>query len=161
MDDIRPLKGPVEISDWFLMWVFIIFILFIAAVTAFFYFRKKMAKKNEPVLPPRPPEEIAMEELAALLEEKLAEKGMVKEYYIRLSDIIRKFIEGRFRVSALDRTTWELYQEMRSKRFERGHIDKINDFLEDCDMVKFAKYIPARAETEEIYRRAEEIVAIR
>ena len=35
---------------------------------------------------------------------------------------------------------------MKSKRIERLHADKINDFLEDCDMVKFAKYEPAPVE---------------
>ena len=40
------------------------------------------------------------------------------------------------------------------------HTEKINDFLEDCDMVKFAKYTPNQKEIEEAYRRAGEIVEI-
>jgi hypothetical protein len=49
---------------------------------------------------------------------------------------------------------------MKSKRIERQHIDKINNFLEDCDMVKFAKYTPVRKEIEEIYKKAEEIIDV-
>jgi len=90
----------------------------------------------------------------------LAEKGLIKEYYIRLSDIIRTYIENIYSIFAMDRTTWELFQEMKSKRIERLRLEKINDFLEDCDMVKFAKYTPDQKEIEEIYKKAEEIIDI-
>jgi hypothetical protein len=60
----------------------------------------------------------------------------------------------------MDRTTWEIFQEMKSKRIEHSHADKINYFLEDCDMVKFAKYTPDQKEIEEIYKKAEEIIDI-
>jgi ribosomal protein S3AE len=91
---------------------------------------------------------------------KLIEKSLIKEYYIRLSDIIRTYIENRYRIFAMDRTTWELFQEMKSKKIERLHADKINNFLEECDMVKFAKYTPSHKEIEEIYKKAEEIINI-
>ncbi|MCX5693235.1 MAG: BatD family protein [Candidatus Omnitrophica bacterium] len=160
MDDIRPLKDPAEIKDWFLMGLSVIFILFAAAIAVFIYFRKKKEKEEKPALPPRPAEEIAKDALKALKEMKLIEKGLIKEYYIRLSDIIRTYIEDRYSIFAMDRTTWELFQEMKSKRIERLHVDRINDFLEDCDMVKFAKYMPSHKEIEEVYKRAEEIVDI-
>ena len=53
-----------------------------------------------------------------------------------------------------------LFQEMKSKRIERLHVDKINYFLEDCDMVKFAKYTPDKKEIETAYKKAEEIIDI-
>lgn len=160
-DDIRPLKGPVEIKERFSIWPLILLVLlFIAGISIFIYFKKKRHIDQIPLAPPRPPEEIAMEELRALLEMQLIEKGMVKEYYIRLSDIIRRFIEARFKIFALDRTTWELYQEMRLKRIKRLYVDRIRDFLEECDLVKFAKYIATQKEIEEAYNQAREIVEI-
>lgn len=161
MDDIRGLKGPAEIKAVFPWALFIILALFLmAGLAAFIYFNNKKRAKEAPLAPQKPPEEIAMEELRLLLDMRLPEKGMIKEYYIKISDILRKYIEARFKIVALDRTTWELYQEMRSRRIERAHADKIRDFLEDCDLVKFAKYIPTQKETEEIYAKAEEIVKI-
>lgn len=158
-DDIRDLKGPAEIkgrSPWAL---FIILALFIVlGVAAFIYFNNKKRAEDTPSAPSRPPEEIAMDELRYLLDMRLSEKGMIKEYYIRISDILRKYIEARFKVLALDRTTWELYQEMRFKRIERRHVDMIRDFLEDCDLVKFAKYIPAKKEIEGAHAKAKEII---
>lgn len=160
-DDIRPLKGPAEIRQGFPVRLLVVLLLLIlAAVSAFIYVRKKKHIESMPPLPPRPPEEIAMEELQALQDKKLIEKGMIKEYYTEISDIIRKYIEGRFRVFALDRTTWELYQEMREKKIKRQSVDKIKDFLEDCDLVKFAKYIPEEKEIEDAYNKAKEIIEI-
>ena len=159
VNDIRPLKLPVEIKGIFPIIPFIILVLLLGvAIAAFIYFRKQRCTKEEPVALLRPPEEIAMEELRMLLEAKLIEKGMIKEYYIRISDIVRKYIEGKYKIFALDKTTWELYQEMRLKKLQRAHVDKIRDFLEDCDLVKFAKYIPTHKEIELAYTSAKEII---
>lgn len=159
-NDIRPLKDVIEIRGGFPIEP--VLILFLAALTimAFVYFKKRKGKKEEPLLPPRPAEEIARSALKALKEMRLAEKKEIKEYYIRLSDIIRIYVENRYKIFAMDRTTWELFQELKSKRIERLHAEKINDFLEECDMVKFAKYTPNEKEMEEAYNKAEEIVEI-
>ena len=159
-DDIRPLKGPADIKERLNPWLIILILLIVIGLLSFFYFRRKKKIQKTADIPSIPPEETAMSELRALLDMKLIEKGMVKEYYIRLSDIMRKFIEGIFKISAMEETTWELYQEMRVKRIERRSVDKIRDFLEDCDLVKFAKYIPAQKEIEDIYKQAEEIIKL-
>ena len=49
---------------------------------------------------------------------------------------------------------------MRKRRLERGPVDKIRNFLEECDLVKFAKYIPTQKEIEDIYKQAEEIIKL-
>ena len=159
-DDIRPLKDVVEIGGRFPVAYIVILVLITLAVLIFIYFKNKKKAEEKPVSPPGPAEEIARDALKALREMMLIEKGLIKEYYIRLSDIIRTYIENRYRIFSMDRTTWELFQEMKSKRIERSHADKINYFLEDCDVVKFAKYTPDQKEMEEIYKKAEEIVDI-
>ncbi len=160
MNDIRPLKDIAEISEKFPILPVLILILAALATIAFIYFRKNKKVEEKSFKPSKPPEEIAREALKALKEMKLIEKGLIKEYYIRLSDVIRAYIENRYRIFAMDRTTWELFQEMKLKKIERLHADEINDFLEDCDMVKFAKYTPGEKEMEVVYKKAEEIVEI-
>jgi hypothetical protein len=161
VDDIRPLKGPAEIKDVFpLMPVVVLLFLAAAGIAVFIYFKKRKRVETPPEPPRRSPEETAVESLNLLREMKLAEKGMVKEYYIRLSDIIRRYIENKYGILALDRTTWELYREMRTKKTDRVQADKIKDFLEECDLVKFAKYVPVPRENEERYDKALEIVKI-
>lgn len=160
-DDIMPLKGPVDIKEGLSLWPFIaLILLFIIAGSIFFYFKRKKGIKEVPVLPTKSPDETALEELEKLLGMRLAERGLIKEYYIRLSDIIRSYLEDRFSICALDRTTWELYQEMRSRKIERAHVEKIIDFLEGCDLVKFAKYLPMQKEIEGAHKKAEEIIEI-
>ena len=118
MNDIRPLKDVVDIKAGFsLAWVVII-ILIALAIAAFIYFKKRKIAEEEPVLIQKSPEDIAKDALRLVLEMKLIEKGLIKEYYIRLSDIIRAYIENRYKIFAMDRTTWELYQEMKSKRID-------------------------------------------
>ncbi len=160
MNDIRPLKDVLDIKGAFPgLWI-IILILIALAIVAFIYFKKKKNVEEKPALIQKSPEDAARDAMRLLLEMKLIEKGLIKEYYIRLSDIIRAYMENRYKISAMDRTTWELYQEMRSKRIERMHVNKINDFLEDSDMVKFAKYTPGEKEIEDAYKKAEEIIEI-
>jgi len=161
-DDIRPLKGPIDIKERLSIWpIILLILLFVATGVVFLYFKKKKRADEITAVPSKTPEEIATEKLEALIEKQLASSGKMKEYYIRLSDIIREFIEGKYGILALDKTTWELYQDMRSsKKVARSKINKIKDFLEDCDLVKFAKYIPTQKEAEDVYSRAEAIVKI-
>ena len=163
VDDIRPLKAPVEIKESIIPFLFAILVLLLigAGILGFIYFRKKSRAAAAPIDIYRTPEEIAMDELKSLAEMNLIEKGMIKEYYIKLSDIIRCYIERKYGILAIDRTTYELYQEMRIKKIERLHIDTIRDFLEDCDLVKFAKYIPGQKEAQGAYQKVEYIIQTR
>ncbi|MFH1782861.1 MAG: hypothetical protein ABH848_04520 [Candidatus Omnitrophota bacterium] len=161
MEDIRPLKDIIEINTGFNIWpVIILFLLIAIAIGIFLYFKNKQNLENLPQVPVRSPEEIAREELATLLREDLPRKRMVKVYYIRLSDIIRKYIEGKLTISTLDRTTWEVYQDIREKGIKLEVSTKIKDFLEECDLVKFAKYNPGEKEISEVYNRAIDIIDI-
>ncbi|MFC1666414.1 BatD family protein [Candidatus Omnitrophota bacterium] len=161
-DDIRGLKAPVGIKERFPFWLFIVLMLvFIVGGLIFVYFKNKRSVEDAPVVPSRSPEEIAENRLKSLLDMRLVEKGMVKEYYIRLSDIVRNYIEDRYKIFALDKTTWEVCQEMKAEKIARSYVDKTRDFLDDSDLVKFAKYIPTQKEIEEACVKAKEIVGMR
>ena len=49
---------------------------------------------------------------------------------------------------------------MRIKKVKREWTDRIRDLLEDCDLVKFAKYIPSEKEIDEAYSEARELIKI-
>ncbi len=159
--DIRPLKAAADIEVGLNMPLIILIVVLIILAAAIFIFIKKRKKTVErPQEPSEPPGNTAARELEELLAMNLIEEGRVKEYYIRISDIIRKFIESKLTIEALDKTTWELYQEMRSKKTDRKLADNIRDFLEECDRVKFAKYIPTKKETEKLTGRAKDIIVV-
>ena len=96
----------------------------------------------------KPAHELAYERLRALVEDNLIETGRIKAFYERISNILRHYIEDRFRVRAPEQTTEEFLQEL-SQTDALPADDKtgLGEFLESCDLVKFARHEP---QTEQI-----------
>jgi hypothetical protein len=94
-----------------------------------------------------PPHIWALGQLDDLLAAKLIERGMVHEFYYRLSGIVRTYIELRFGLMAPERTTEEfLVEAERSDALGWGHKDLLGEFLGACDLVKYARHEPRGAE---------------
>ncbi len=98
----------------------------------------------------KPAHEIAYANLRALVARQLVEQGKIKEFYERISGILRHYIEHRFDLRAPERTTEEFLAELGSTDVLAGP-DKavLAEFLTHCDLVKFAKHAPT---TEQIQR---------
>jgi hypothetical protein len=145
--DIKDIKPPLGLS-----YVPVRMIIWLgagaaAAVAAVILVSRRKRRGDLEGPSPLPPHVIAYAELQRLLEMNLIARGRVKEYYIRLSDIVRRYIERRFGLRAPDRTTEEFLAEASAS----GSLDArartlVGDFLEQCDMVKFAKYGPTHDE---------------
>lgn len=115
--------------------------------------------KNNPQIHIKTPYEIAMEELISLEREHLIEHHQVKEYYFKLSIIIRKYLEGRFNISAPTLTTEEFFKVVTGKKIlNPDYTATLNIFLNSCDYVKFAKYIPSSEEIETTFSSAKNFV---
>lgn len=97
-----------------------------------------------------PPNEIALAEIDRLVAQDLIAAGRHKMFFLRLSEILRRYIEGRFGLHAPERTTEEFLQELQPERsFSPEHKDVLRDFLTHADLVKFAEYEPSRESGEE------------
>ena len=73
-------------------------------------------RKRRPVEPRRQtPEEIAQAALARLLAENLPARGLVKEFYLRLTGIVRQYVEDTTGIRAPEQTTEEFLRDMRSR----------------------------------------------
>ncbi|MDH3735283.1 MAG: hypothetical protein OEU54_17260 [Gemmatimonadota bacterium] len=148
-NDIRDVKGPLGIArDWVLMWPWLLAILAAAGV-AYWLARRRRAPgdRTAPAVPPRPPYETAMDALASLEASSLLERGMVKDFHIALSQIVRTYVEGRFRIDALEMTTRELVSALHLAGTDADLLEDTRGFLEACDLVKFAKRRPETAES--------------
>lgn len=161
-DDVRALKPPETIPRSFWFWLFTV-ILPVSAVAGYLIYRyiksRNIAKVMEKAEPLRPPHETAFERLAKLKELKLPEEGKVREHYYILSEIIREYLEARFELPVVERTTAEAYKELTaSGKLKRAEATVIKDFLEECDLVKFAKAIPAIEKISEDYNSGVDIV---
>lgn len=120
---------------------------------------KKKGKGQDSEFITRLPHEIAYELLEGLLREDLITRGLIKEYYYRLTGIVRHYIENRFGLLAPERTTEEFLAEMtHTNKLDDTHKRLIHDFLEQCDMVKYATYGPSKIEIQETYDAAKRLI---
>ncbi len=162
--DIRDIKPPLEIArDWMRIIRFAAAALLIVLIGILIFIYIKRRKQGKSIIPrrekpKRPPHEIALEELEQLLQDQLLEKGEIKQFYIRISEIIRRYVEGRFFIVAIEMTTAQLIDTMVEAEVENEDVQLVEDFLMQCDLVKFAKYIPTSEENEKVIDQAFEIV---
>lgn len=158
--DIKPpLKVPISINEiikYFLLVLLIIIVLFAA-----YYYKHRKEKNILEVFktPKRPPHEIAIEALQALESERLWQRGEVKQYHSKITDIIRTYIEDRYQVKALESTTDEILEDLTStKNLDEDIINKLREMLVRADLVKFAKAQPLADENEKSLQLAYEFV---
>ena len=149
-DIVKPYRAPVTMGE-ILPWILIVVILGIITWLAVRYFRrlKKSAPGSETYIPPDPAHVIAFRELELLKNEELWQKGEVKKYYTRLTEILRQYLENRFRVYSLELTTSETLEALLKTGFKKnGSYNELKSVLTGADLVKFAKYKPENSENE-------------
>ena len=131
-------------------------VVVVASILAIVWWRRRARKM---VTIRMTPHEWAYAQLQALIDDDLVEQGRVREFYYRLSDIVRGFIELRYALHAPERTTDEFLAEMAdSGALPAEDKAALGPFLEACDMVKFAKYRPAATEIEQTFNAAREFI---
>ena len=162
--DIRDIKGPLAIPFAVLTLLpWLAALLAVAAAAAWIYRRHRRRTRPEamvPALPPRPAHDVALEALAALEAAGLLERGEIKTYHIRLSDIVRVYIEGRFGVDAMEMTTGEVLDGLRRTDADVAVVADVRQLLDRCDLVKFAKLRPAIPDCRELLPLARRVVDV-
>ncbi len=162
--DIRDIRAPWDLPyDWkrLLRLVALIGLVLLLALVTIYVIRKR--RRGETLLPhkiapPRPPHEIAYEDLQRLAALELLAHGEWKAYYSEISEIIRRYVEGRYQIIALEMTTTDLLAQLEAIEIEEKHQTLFAQFLQLCDLVKFAKYIPEEKDNEQVMKWALQIV---
>lgn len=116
----------------------------LAAAAAYAYKRLR-GKPGSPLAPAPPvdtrtPQEIALADLAAL--EPLWTEGKHREFYFRLTETLRAYLERRYAVPALKLTTHELARVLRDNELDRAAQTAFRGLFDRADLVKFAKVPP-------------------
>jgi len=161
--DIRTIKGPREIPrNWLLLlpW-FLVACAMLAAVYWAYRRRQGRAVRGDAELVPvqvREPHEIAYEALDRLEQSGMLERGEIKAYFIEVSDIIRRYVEARYRVDALEMASFEVIIGLERAGVALETRLRFERFLDDCDLVKFAKWIPEMEACREAVPRARKMV---
>ncbi len=146
-DGIVDTFDPVRIWPGPKTWALYGLIALALAILAFLLTR--LARKAEQAIRVwrMAPRERALKELADLLAKKLVEQGLVKEFYLALTLVVRRYIERAHKVRAPEQTTQEfLDAASRSPNFSPPALAKLKLFLEAADLVKFAAYRPNPAD---------------
>ena len=160
--DIEDVKSPITIPlDWKLVLLWILIGLVVLGTAYFLYRRYQKKKSEEPVekkIIKIPAYIKALTELDNLEKEQLWQKGLIKDYHSNITGIVRRYFEERFELPALELTTSESMSELRKVTEAEIIYDTTNKFLNNADLVKFAKFIPIDSVNEEMMTQAKEIV---
>jgi hypothetical protein len=161
-EDIKDVKYPIRIPpDWKII-VLILLGAIILLVLLYLIYKKHLRKK------PLQPAEIkvkkvqphisALNALKHLDEKQLWQKGFIKEYHSEITEIIRRYYEERFNLPALELTTSEIIERLNSRKDFEIILALTENFLNNADLVKFAKYKPMDEVNIEMMNQAIEIV---
>jgi hypothetical protein len=161
--EIKDLKPPLSIPFTVAEVLLYAGLVVLAAALAVFLYRywkrrPKGGKEERYVPPPRPAHIIAREQLGMLKEKKLWQQNRIKEYYSELTDIVRRYLENRYHVRALEQTTDEIMNAVTMFSIAPPVLDELGAMLKMADLVKFAKFVPGVSEHEGSMTQAYDIV---
>ncbi len=149
--DLKPvMTAPYTLRD-FLPWILLGLGIALLSLLGWFYYQSR--KKKRPLIKltlrqPKPAHVLALEQLEALKSEQVWQKGQIKEYYSRLTDILREYFEARFGVNAAEMTSDEIISAMKNHLSDAQRLKDLQKILNLSDMAKFAKARPIGAENE-------------
>ena len=142
---------PFVLSDYYPLIFGVLFALLFICIIGYIVQRIKQKKSLIPFKKPEPklpPHEQAIRELDEIKQQKLWQQGRNKEYYTQVTDVIRKYIEERFGVNAMEMTSGEILEMLRAEADAKPVFDNLKQVLELSDFVKFAKLHPLPEENE-------------
>ncbi len=165
----KDIKPPLSVPmSWKEILLYVGIVLAIALLGyGIFYYYKKRKKKVENIVEEKeeeqiPAEILALQKLQELETQKLWQKGEIKLFYSKTTEIIREYFEKRYSIMALELTSGEVLQQLKkfllSKEMSKEIMQEIENLFTISDLVKFAKYTPVLSENEKIIPQAKNIV---
>ena len=141
-----PPKGvqdnPFLWSEWSLIFWLSVLLLIISAITYYLFVR---LRDNKPIIThirivkKLLPHQKAMKEIEQIKADKMVTAENSKEYYTKLTDTLRKYIEERYGFSAMEMTSSEIIEKLMATQDQKA-LDELRELFTTADLVKFAKY---------------------
>ena len=161
---ITDIKGIYKAPIWWwgiLRWVLLALAIAGLCVGGYYlvgYLQSRIRKQDKETIaaePLRPAEEVALEKLDVIREQKIWQIGQIKEYHTQLTDVVREYIARRFEVSSTEQTSDETLRAMRPLLSDKKELyDQLRKMLTLADLVKFAKWTATPDENELSLRSA-------
>ena len=151
-DTLKDIKSQIEprfnLLDYWVLILTALIVLCLILVLKKYYKKDIKQSKAIEIQPTIAPNVIALKSLEELEKDQLWQSGKIKKYHSKISEIIRSYIEARFKVIALELTTDEIIMNIRNKT-SADNIKELNKILARADLAKFAKSKPIDLENEE------------
>ncbi len=134
--------NPFQWSDWSLVfWLSVLLILLLTAAS-YLYVRLRDNKpliKSFKLVKRLLPHQKAMKEIEQIKADKMVSSENQKEYYTKLTDTLRRYIEERYKFSAMEMTSTEIIERL-TQDGDQKSLDELRQLFTTADLVKFAKY---------------------
>ncbi len=150
MDIKGQIKYPVtfkEVIPWVLLGIF----LLVSAYLLYRYVKYRRENRDffgRPIVTD-PPHIVALRELDKIHSQKLWQNGKEKLFYTGITDTLREYIEGRYGVNAMEKTSSEIMLSLSGKDIDKKLYNELDELFKVADLVKFAKYVPTIGENEQ------------
>lgn len=144
---------PMEYLGYAVGWLALCVVATLVALLVIFRRRKVIglfAKQR----PAEPPHVSAIKALEVLHNQKLWQNNKHKQYYTRITDILRDYLGGRYGVHAMEMTTEEIMDALEGMGIPAKNYTDLENILANADLVKFAKFVPEADYNETAYTNA-------
>ncbi len=135
-------NNPFLWSDWSTAFWLSVLILLLMAVAYYLYLRLRDNKpiiKSFKIVKRLLPHQKAMKEIEKIKADKMVSSENQKEYYTKLTDTLRRYIEERYKFSAMEMTSSEIIERL-TQDGDQKSLDELRELFTTADLVKFAKY---------------------
>lgn len=140
-------------------WPWILGVVALALLVAAAFLRRRRRGRPRPATPRLPPHVLALAELDRLEHAPRRMPAEIDAFYVAVSDVVRRYLEERFGLHAPERTTEEFLVELGASTVLRPEQKAaLAEFLEQCDLVKFARALPGEVVHRRSLRVARELV---
>jgi len=143
-EEFHDIAPPVDYS---LIPTWLVFVIVFVSLSLLGLVVWLLAKRRRPAAPPKLPREIALEELEQINRE--IEKMSPYQFSIRVSDILRKYVTQQYGLPATRQTSIEFLTALaKAPTFSAEEKSLLEDFLNRCDLIKFARYEATTSDSE-------------
>lgn len=163
VEDIKDIRGPLGQRLTFAeVWPWLLGVLvLVLAVLGVVLYRRHMRRGEVIGASGRlvPPDELALDRLRRLREEKTWREQGMKFFYTEVSDTLREFVSSEFGIRAMECTSSKIVRDLRADvRCRREWIKTVETTLQLADLTKFARFTPREQDCLESIEQVERLV---